>query len=51
MDANAQQLLTNVEDIDVAELVMKPELQEAVYEASLNVGARIIQPSLLDFMK
>jgi flagellar hook-associated protein 3 FlgL len=51
MDANAQQLLTNVEDIDVAELVMKLRMQEAVYEASLNVGARIIQPSLLDFMK
>ncbi len=50
-EVNAKRLLSNVESIDIAEVVMKLRLQETVYEASLNVGSRVIQPTLLDFMK
>jgi len=48
---NAERLLSNVESVDVAEVVMKLSLQQTVYEALLNVGSRVIQPTLLDFMK
>lgn len=48
---NAERLLSNVESVDIAEVVMKLSLQQTVYEALLNVGSRVIQPTLLDFMK
>jgi flagellar hook-associated protein 3 FlgL len=48
---NAERLLSNVESVDVAEVVMKLSLQQTVYEALLNVGSRVIQPTLLDFMR
>jgi len=51
IEANTKTLLSQVEDIDVAELIMNLRMQEVVYEASLNVGSKVIQPSLLDFMK
>lgn len=50
-EANAKRLLSGIEDIDVAELIMNLRMQEAVYEASLCVGSKIIQPSLLSFMR
>lgn len=51
IEANSKALLSEVEDIDVAELIMNLRMQEVVYEASLNVGAKVIQPSLLNFMR
>ena len=48
---NAERLLSNVESIDIAEVVMKLRLQETVYESLLNVGSRVIQPTLLDFLE
>jgi len=32
-------------------VIMQLQLQENVYRASLAAGARIIQPSLLDFLR
>lgn len=43
-------LLSKTEDADMAEVIMQLQLQENVYKASLAAGARIIQPSLLDFL-
>lgn len=51
IEANTKTLLSEVEDIDVAELILNLRMQEVVYEASLNVGSKVIQPSLLNFMK
>lgn len=48
---NAERLLSNVESIDIAEVIMKLRLQETVYESLLNVGSRVIQPTLLSFVK
>jgi flagellar hook-associated protein 3 FlgL len=39
------------EDIDQAENIMLLKSEENVYRASLAGGARIIQPSLVDFLK
>ncbi|AZR73901.1 hypothetical protein BBF96_11175 [Anoxybacter fermentans] len=45
------QLLSEIEDVDIAETIMNLRMQENVYRASLAAGARIIQPSLVDFIK
>jgi flagellar hook-associated protein 3 FlgL len=39
------------EDVDMAETIMNLQNEENVYRASLSGGARIIQPSLVDFLK
>ncbi|SKC55905.1 flagellar hook-associated protein 3 [Maledivibacter halophilus] len=44
-------LLTQNEDVDMAEVIMNLKNQENVYRASLSVGARVIQPTLLDFLR
>lgn len=43
-------LLAEVEDADMEEVIMNLQMQENVYRASLAAGARIIQPSLVDFL-
>jgi flagellar hook-associated protein 3 FlgL len=35
----------------MAETITEPENEENVYKASLSGGARIIQPTLLDFLR
>jgi len=44
-------LLAQNEDADIAEVIMNLKMQESVYRASLAAGARIIQPSLVDFLR
>ena len=44
-------LLSKTEDADLAEVIMNLSTQESVYRASLATGARIIQPTLLDFLR
>lgn len=48
---NYQKLLSNVQDIDFADTVMKLKQEEAVQQAALSTGARIIQPTLVDYLK
>ncbi len=47
---NYTQLLSNAEDADMSEIIMKLKNAENVYQASLSTGARVIQPSLIDFI-
>jgi len=42
--------LSKIEDLDVASAVVEYRAQENVYQAALAVGARIILPTLLDFL-
>jgi flagellar hook-associated protein 3 FlgL len=44
-------LLTQVEDVDVVEALITAKSQEKSYEASLMVAAKILPPSLLDFLR
>jgi flagellar hook-associated protein 3 FlgL len=44
-------LLSKTEDEDLAEVIMNLTTQESVYRAALATGARIIQPSLMDFLR
>ncbi len=48
---NYTQLLSNAEDADMSEIIMKLKNAENVYQASLSTGARVIQPSLVDFIQ
>lgn len=45
------ELLSKIEDADMAEVIMQLKMQENVYNASLAAGAKIIQPSLVDFLR
>lgn len=46
-----QELVSNIEDVDMAKTIMDLKSEENVYRAALASGARIIQPSLVDFIK
>ncbi|PKM67413.1 MAG: flagellar hook-associated protein 3 [Firmicutes bacterium HGW-Firmicutes-2] len=48
---NFTDLLSKNEDVDYAEVIMKMAAQEMVYNASLAASAKIIQPTLLDFIR
>jgi flagellar hook-associated protein 3 FlgL len=43
-------LISENEDVDIAEAVSQIAMQEAIFRASLNVAARVVQPTLLDFL-
>lgn len=47
---NIAELLSKNEDVDIAEMIMKLKENENVYRTALQVGARILPPTLLDFM-
>ncbi len=44
-------VLSKTEDADIAEEIMELKMQETVQRAALASGARIIQPSLVDFLQ
>ena len=48
---NYEELLSKNQDADLAEVSMQRKMQENVYRASLAAGARIIMPSLVDFLR
>jgi flagellar hook-associated protein 3 FlgL len=47
---NLTDLQSQIEDVDFAETISKMQMQQAVYEASLQVSAKSIQQSLLNFL-
>lgn len=48
---NFSKLMSQNEDVDMAQTIMNLTNEENVYRASLSGGARIIQPSLVDFLR
>jgi len=48
---NMTELLSKTSDIDVAKKYMEFKVMESVYIASLESASKIIQPSLLDFLR
>ncbi|BBO16881.1 flagellar hook-associated protein 3 [Candidatus Brocadia pituitae] len=46
-----KELISYTEDADVATLIMNLKEQENILQSSLETGARIIQPTLLDFLR
>lgn len=51
LNINLTDLQAKVEDADYAELAIKSKIQENIYNASLSAGAKIISPSLVDFLR
>lgn len=47
----ANKILSNNEDADIEQVITDLKTQESVHRAALGVGARIIQPTLLDFLR
>ncbi|HEY8361935.1 MAG TPA: flagellar hook-associated protein FlgL, partial [Tissierellaceae bacterium] len=45
-----KELLSYNEDVSLPDALMRLAIEENVYRASLGVSARIIQPSLMDFL-
>lgn len=46
----AKKVLSNNEDVDMEKVLINFTTQESVHNAALSVGAKIIKPSLLDFL-
>jgi flagellar hook-associated protein 3 FlgL len=49
VDLEAQR--SKAEDIDLAKVILDLNVQSTVYQAALNVTARVLQPSLMDFLR
>lgn len=47
----ANRILSNNEDADIERVITDLKMQESVQRAALSAGARIIQPTLLDFLR
>jgi len=48
---NFRDLLSVTEDADFAETIMEYNAQEVAFQAALQAGMRLIEPSLLDFLR
>jgi flagellar hook-associated protein 3 FlgL len=44
-------LLSTTQDTDITEAISQLKVQESVQRMSLSVGAKVIQPTLMDFLK
>jgi flagellar hook-associated protein 3 FlgL len=49
LDLQAQ--LSDVEDIDLPKTLTDLALQQTAYQSALAAGARVVQPSLVDFLR
>jgi len=47
----AEKMLADNEDVDIEKVITDLKIQESVHRAALAVGARIIQPTLVDFLR
>nr|WP_255688861.1 flagellar hook-associated protein FlgL [Pontibacillus sp. HN14] len=47
----ANRILSDNEDAELEKVITKLKTQESVHRAALSVGARIIQPTLMDFLR
>jgi flagellar hook-associated protein 3 FlgL len=43
--------LSDVEDVDLPKTIMEMQLQQTSYQAALAASAKVIQPSLIDFLR
>jgi len=50
-NTNFTKLMSDNEDVDMAETIMNLQNEQNVYRASLAGGAKVIQPTLVDFLR
>lgn len=51
IQTNLEILRSDLEDADIAEAMINLNRRQDIYEATLSASARIVQPSLLDFLR
>lgn len=51
LEINVTRMLSDTEDVDIARAIMELKMEENVYRLALASTARIIQPTLLDFLR
>lgn len=51
MALTVSQSLSDVEDIDLPQTIIELQLQQTAYQAALAAGARVVQPSLIEFLR
>lgn len=51
MEQNVRTILSKTEDADMARTMIDYSTHQAGYQAALQVGAKVIQPTLLDFLR
>ncbi|QDP41282.1 flagellar hook-associated protein FlgL [Radiobacillus deserti] len=47
----AERMMSDNEDIDAEEVIMNLTTQESIHRAALSAGSRVIQPTLMDFLR
>lgn len=47
----AERMMSDNEDAEIEEVIMNLTMQESVHRAALSAGSRVIQPTLLDFLR
>ena len=47
----AKEMVSENEDVDLEEVFIQLTIQQSIHQASLAVGAKIIQPTLMDFLR
>jgi flagellar hook-associated protein 3 FlgL len=50
-ELNVEDLLSKTEDADMAKAMVDFSMQQSIYQSALQSGARVLQPSLLDFLR
>ncbi|WP_231505203.1 flagellar hook-associated protein FlgL [Cellulomonas sp. URHE0023] len=50
-DLDVKSLISGVEDIDIAKTIMELQMQQVAYQGALGAAAKVIQPSLSDFLR
>lgn len=50
-EVNLKSTLSETEDVDITKTIMDLQLQQNAYQAALGATARVIQPSLIDFLR
>ncbi|WP_182112583.1 MULTISPECIES: flagellar hook-associated protein FlgL [unclassified Actinotalea] len=51
VDADLKSQLSAIEDIDLAEVIVELQMQEVAYQGALGAAARVLQPSLMEFLR
>ncbi len=49
-ELNVKDILSKTEDVDMAKAMVDFSMHQAVYESALRSAARVLQPTLLDFL-
>jgi flagellar hook-associated protein 3 FlgL len=50
-ELSLQDSLSQVENVDMARAMVDLQMNEVAYQAALGATARVLQPSLLDFLR